>query len=127
MKKHILVSFIILVFVCSIGFYKSLSKNDKSLGTDKNVSGLYNSPIAVMIETDVNTGIYEQQKTSEWPTEGYIFNSSRSYCENDSEIIWNKATNSLNISVNKSDKCYVYFDKENIETPEDETPEEITE
>lgn len=123
MKKHILISGILLVLVCSLVVYKSLSKNNEPIDINKNISELHNNTVAVMVETDANTGVYEQLATSDWPTDGYVFNSEKSYCENGSEIIWNDATNSLNVSINKSDKCYVYFDKQSVEPVTDEPVE----
>ena len=43
----------------------------------------------------------------------YIFNKTLSGCENGGELEYNSQNNTVNLLTNKSDKCYVYFDKYN--------------
>lgn len=64
-----------------------------------------------MLETEAGSGNYELTTRSEWPTDGYIFNSTLSKCENDGELSWDDENKRILMSGNMSDKCYVYFDK----------------
>ena len=45
-----------------------------------------------------------------WPTDGYVFNSELSKCENGGTLSWDKTNKMVKFSGNISDKCYVYFD-----------------
>ena len=67
--------------------------------------------ISMMLETEANSGNYEMTTRSEWPTEGYVFNSELSKCEHGSELSWDDTNKRVVMSGNVSDKCYVYFDK----------------
>jgi hypothetical protein len=66
--------------------------------------------ISMMLETEAGSGNYEMTTRSEWPTEGYVFNTELSKCENGSELSWDNENKKVLMSGNKSDKCYVYFD-----------------
>ena len=68
--------------------------------------------ISMMLETKRGSGNYEPSTSSEWPTEGYIFNAERSKCENGGTLSWNDETNSVVLTTKFSDKCFVYFDRE---------------
>ena len=48
------------------------------------------------------------------PREGYIFNERLSGCENGGTLTWNSETNKVIMESNKSDRCYVYFDKQSF-------------
>lgn len=64
--------------------------------------------IAIMLETE--TGKYKKTKLSQWPSEDeYIFNSDKSYCLNDSPLIWNNGN--LTVNTKGSDRCFIYFKK----------------
>ena len=69
--------------------------------------------ISMMLETEAGSGNYEMTTASSWPTEGYVFNPTLSKCENGSELSWDDTNKSVVMSGNVSDKCYVYFDKYN--------------
>ena len=45
-----------------------------------------------------------------WPTDGYVFNTILSKCENGGELSWDDTNKRVLMSGNVSDKCYVYFD-----------------
>ncbi len=68
--------------------------------------------LSMMLETEAGSGNYELTTASSWPTEGYIFNSTLSKCENGGELSWDDTNKKVLMSGNMSDKCYVYFDKE---------------
>ena len=66
--------------------------------------------ISMMLETEAGSGNYEMTTASSWPTEGYVFNSELSVCENGGELSWDDENKRVLMSGNVSDKCYVYFD-----------------
>ena len=66
--------------------------------------------ISMMLETEANSGNYELTTRESWPTEGYVFNSELSVCENGGELSWDDENKRVLMSGNVSDKCYVYFD-----------------
>ena len=66
--------------------------------------------ISMMLETEAGSGNYEMTTRSEWPTDGYIFNTELSKCENGGELSWDDENKRVLMSGNVSDKCYVYFD-----------------
>ncbi len=72
--------------------------------TRKNSSNL----ISMMLETE--NGNYEESKDNAWPDAQYILNEKLSGCENGSKIIWNEKNQSVEVSAQSSDKCYLYFD-----------------
>ena len=82
--------------------YKSYAMND----TDTSNSG-----IAYMVETGVGTGIYEQASDSTWPTDA-IYNAEKSACEKGSTLSFDASTHKLTINSTKTDKCFVYFNKQ---------------
>ena len=66
--------------------------------------------ISMMLETEAGSGNYEMITASSWPTDGYIFNTELSKCENGGELSWDDENKRVLMSGNVSDKCYVYFD-----------------
>ena len=47
----------------------------------------------MMLETEAGSGNYEMSTASSWPTEGYVFNSTLSKCENGGELSWDDTIN----------------------------------
>ena len=70
--------------------------------------------IALNLEQTEGSGDYKLVTQSNWPSEGYKFNSELSKCENDGELSWDDTKKIVVFSGNVSDKCYVYFDKVSI-------------
>ena len=66
--------------------------------------------ISMMLETEAKSGNYERTTRESWPTEGYVFNTTLSKCENGGELSWDDEKKVVLMSGNVSDKCYVYFD-----------------
>ena len=66
--------------------------------------------ISMMLETEAKSGNYERTTRESWPTEGYVFNTTLSKCENGGELSWDDENKRVLMSGNVSDKCYVYFD-----------------
>ena len=110
-KKVIIIGFTILILVMCFSIRKNVFLNikddvDKEVYTDKR----YENVLSMMLETEAGSGNYEMTTASSWPTDGYVFNSDLSKCENGSELSWDDVNKSVLMSGNVSDKCYVYFD-----------------
>ena len=75
-----------------------------------NKSKKSNNLLTMNLEQTAGVGDYKTVTQSEWPTEGYKFNTELSRCENGSEISWDDTKKVVVVSGNLSDKCYVYFD-----------------
>ena len=82
--------------------------------------------LTMMLETEAETGNYEEVKQSEWPQEGYVFNESLSRCENGGTLSWDDDAKKVIMKSNISDKCYVYFDKYNTINITNVTASKIT-
>ena len=85
-------------------FYKESTDNIEKRIIQENT-------LSMMLETEAGSGNYEMTTASSWPTDGYVFNSTLSKCENGGELSWDDEKKVVLMSGNVSDKCYVYFDK----------------
>ncbi len=106
--KLLVVLGILLVGSFSFSLFKGFKK-DNMVYKDNKINTL-SSGIAMMFETEAGSGNYEMTTRSEWPTEGYVFNENLSKCEKGSKLSWDNENKMVLMNVNKSDKCYVYFD-----------------
>lgn len=107
-KKVIVLSMLIIAILGIYGFNNKSSEktlNDFNVKKNKNTIGL-------LLETEVGSGEYEKAYSETYPTEGYVFNSTLSKCENGGELTWDDTTKKVVFSGTTSDKCYIYFDKE---------------
>ena len=109
MISSILLTFILIIFV-SLNNTNNENKNVLS-NTNKDTEVINSNMITMMYETDAGTGVYEETRDTSWPESGYIFNNNLSGCENGGELEYNSINNTVNLLSNKSDNCYVYFDK----------------
>ena len=75
-----------------------------------NKSKKSNNFLTMNLEQTAGAGDYKTVTQSEWPTEGYKFNSELSRCENGSELSWDDVNKKILMSGVSADKCYVYFD-----------------
>ena len=111
-KKYIIFSIVVLILfvTLSICFDKFKTTNtyieDSSNNQIKITKG-----ISMNLEQTAGAGDYKQVTQSNWPTEGYKFNSELSRCENGSTLSWDDTKKTIVFSGDVSDKCYVYFDK----------------
>ena len=110
----ILVISITLILITNKSSSKVLDSNleNTTNNSDNKAPGMF----AIMLETEVGSGVYEKSTSSTWPESGYIFNENLSACENGGELSWNSETKAVTLHSNKADKCYVYFDKYNPPT-----------
>ena len=116
MKKHmklfialaiillITISFIVITCSKENNFYKESTDNIEKRIIQENT-------LSMMLETEAGSGNYEMTTASSWPTDGYVFNTTLSKCENGGELSWDDENKRVVMSGNVSDKCYVYFDK----------------
>ena len=114
MKKIILISSIIIISVIiGIITISNMDNKEKNIisNAEKDKQVINSNMITMMYETDAGTGEYVETKDNTWPESGYIFNDTLSGCENGGELEYNSENNTVNLFSNKSDKCYVYFDK----------------
>lgn len=101
-----IISLFIFILCLSLKEY-----NNNEVLKDSNSLKNYNiNTISMMYETEANSGIYEANKNTLWPSDGYIFNATLSKCENGSELSWDESAKKVIMSGSVSDKCYVYFD-----------------
>lgn len=124
MKKRIMLSgilFIIIIISVLVYFNKNNNDLENVLQNKK-----YNETISMMLETASGSGEYEKTTASEWPTEGYVFNTELSKCEKGSTLSWDAENNKVVMSGNTSDKCYVYFDKVVKATINEMTTSDVT-
>ena len=111
MKKHIKLLVVLgIILVGSFSFYLFKVYKKDGLVYENNKINPLSSGIAMMFETEAGSGNYEMTTRSEWPTEGYVFNENLSKCEKGSKLSWDNENKMVLMNVNKSDKCYVYFD-----------------
>lgn len=124
MKKRIMLSGIlfILIIISVLVCFNKRERNSENVLQNKK----YNETISMMLETASGSGEYEKITASEWPTDGYIFNTELSRCEKGSTLSWDDENNKVVMSGNVSDKCYVYFDKVVKATINEMTTSDVT-
>ncbi len=107
-KKYI--SIIIIQFVIVLTLVLNINNQKKDLDNNLEIVKKSHDTISMMLETEAGSGNYEMTTRDSWPTEGYIFNSTLSKCENGGELLWDDTTKKVVFNGATSDKCYVYFD-----------------
>lgn len=105
-NKKICFLLITIIFLVILNFFPKpkevLKEEEKSTKTEKLIS--------MNLEQTAGAGDYKTVTQSSWPTEGYVFNSELSKCENGSELSWDNTKKTVIVLGNISDKCYIYFD-----------------
>ncbi len=109
-KKIVL---LLIVFCIGVGITLLYTNNKYKVYEEEDVKQVKKNinTISMMLETEAGSGNYEMTTRSEWPTEGYVFNTELSKCENGGELSWDDTNKRVVMGGNVSDKCYVYFDK----------------
>ena len=105
-NKKLLLCSILLIVGLIFKFNVTKNINEESLkpkGEKKNL-------LSMNLEQTAGAGDYKTVTQSEWPTDGYKFNSELSRCENGSKLSWDDTKKVVVVTGNLSDKCYVYFD-----------------
>ena len=107
-NKLLIVITIIFIFLSSVCALYIISNNDNILYEEYDVKKNDNL-FAMMVETDAKSGIYNESTSNEWLTDGYVFNSELSGCENGGELSWDDVNKKVIMEGSSQDKCYVYF------------------
>ena len=109
-KKKITI--ILLVFLAIFSTIMLVVNKDNVEITNEvgNKSKKSNNLLTMNLEQTAGAGDYKTVTQSEWPTEGYKFNTELSRCENGSELSWDDVNKKILMSGVSADKCYVYFD-----------------
>ena len=113
MKKVVKkIALLLIAFGIGVGVTLLYTNNKYKVYEEENPKQIkkHVDTISMMLETEANSGNYEMTTRDSWPTEGYIFNTELSKCENGGELSWDNTTKQVLMSGNVSDKCYVYFD-----------------
>ena len=107
MKKFFMLTIILLFSLCLLtcNFYNDSSVDDTSINNIKPQNML-----SIMLESSDGSGNYVMTTENSWPTDGYVFNSELSKCENGGTLSWDKTNKKVLFEGNNIDKCYVYFD-----------------
>ena len=112
--KNKLKKCVICLLLISIGVLIGSLSSKKETALEEEIFVKKNvNTLSMMLETEAGSGNYEMTTASSWPTEGYVFNSELSKCENGGKLSWDDTNKRVVMNGNKSDKCYVYFDKYN--------------
>ena len=109
-KKKISIILIFFIAILSTFVFVKNNSNVEITNEVNNKSKKNNDLLTMNLEQTAGAGDYKTVTQSEWPTEGYKFNTELSKCENGSEISWDDTKKVVVVSGNLSDKCYVYFD-----------------
>ena len=109
-KKYLFFISLLILFVVGLIFYNHFKVDNVYKEKNLNNSNNINKGISMNLEQTAGAGDYKLVTQSEWPTDGYIFNSELSKCENGSTLSWDDTKKSVIMQGNVSDKCYVYFD-----------------
>ena len=109
-KKKITI--ILMVFLAIFSTIMLVVNKDNVEITNEvgNKSKKSNNLLTINLEQTAGAGDYKTVTQSEWPTEGYKFNTELSRCENGSELSWDDVNKKILMSGVSADKCYVYFD-----------------
>ena len=120
-KKKIIVVIIICLFGVFLITNKYYYKDNVNKEQPNNIKNDKNM-LSLMLETDVGSGTYSVSSSSDWSNEEYIYNSELSKCENGSVLSWDENKNVAIMKGNISDKCYLYFDKIDPNSPKPTNP-----
>ena len=113
-KKILLISSMLLTLILiTIVIFNNTNNNESNIisNINKDTQIINSNMITMMYETESGSGEYTETKDTTWPESGYIFNDTLSGCENGGELEYNSQNNTVNLLSNRSDRCYVYFDK----------------
>ena len=107
MKKFFMLTIILLFSLCLLtyNFYNDSSIDDTLINNIKPQNML-----SIMLESNDGSGNYVMTTQNSWPTDGYVFNSELSKCENGGTLSWDDTNKKVLFEGNNIDKCYVYFD-----------------
>ncbi|MEG1142929.1 MAG: DUF6273 domain-containing protein, partial [Clostridia bacterium] len=111
LSNIILVVLILFLTTFIVVFSINYLESDKTVIKSGKEIEQSSKSLALMLETTIASGEYKVSNDSIWSSTGYVFNSTLSKCENGSTLTYDNVTKKVKVQSNKSDKCYVYFDK----------------
>ena len=115
MKKRIKYTYFFLCIISVMLFSYLLiysTNENKVIESGKKSNIKVNSNfLTMMYETEYQSGEYTIATDSTWPQEGYTFNETLSKCENGSKLTWDDENKRVVMQANRSDRCFLYFDK----------------
>ena len=111
MKKYKIIILVCIFTLLGIFIGRVTKENNVYKENENNQIKKHVDTISMMLETKAGSGNYEMTTRETWPTDGYVFNTILSKCENGSTLSWDDNNKKVIMSGNVSDKCYVYFDK----------------
>ncbi len=113
MQKVIVSVVVVLVVLCGRGLYVYKTNDVSETYEKKESNEVNNNMLSMMLETSVGSGNYQATTRSDWPkeNEGYGFNNNLSKCERGGSVTFDVDNRNVVLKHNGSDKCYVYFDK----------------
>ena len=109
-KKKVTIILMVLIAIFSTIMLVVNRDNVEITNEVGNKSKKSNNLLTMNLEQTAGAGDYKTVTQSEWPTEGYKFNTELSRCENGSELSWDDVNKKILMSGVSADKCYVYFD-----------------
>ena len=110
MRKFIAITMTLLILSNAYLLYSNYSLKKDVLQEQTTSTPKKKNFMSMMIETEAGSGKYQVSSSNTWPTDGYVFNSELSKCENESKLSWDDTNKKVVMEGNVSDKCYVYFD-----------------
>lgn len=107
--KHLMIFFLAFLLT-GIILVKEVTKENKIYQDSYKKETIKNNRLSIMLEDTPKTGVYTVSKSGAWPNDNYIYNELLSSCESGSKLVWNESIRSVTLSVDITDKCYLYFD-----------------
>lgn len=98
-------TFIFVMVFCILN--NSEANNSVLISTKKDNNS---KVLSLLFEKSVNSGEYELNDSTIFPSNNYRFNETLSKCENGGKLSYNDVTKSVELEASKNDRCYVYFD-----------------
>ena len=99
------------VFIACTITINVISNNKKIEFQDENNPVVRKKKNLLSYYLENDNGDYIISSGENWPTTGYLFNTTLSKCENGGELSWDDTRKVILMTGNMSDKCYIYFDK----------------
>ncbi len=114
MKKT---TIILIVFIGLVSMFFVFNKNNayKELPKVKLKDDINKSGLAIMVESDYQTGEYQKLDSTTFPTDGFTLNRIKSGCvdKNGKDVdalTYNESDKTISIKTKQSVYCYLYYD-----------------
>jgi hypothetical protein len=100
----------IIILVISIICVFFITLNAYTIYKHKVIESINEKNNSMAIMLDDGTGNYVESSETSFPTSGYAYNATKSYCLNGSTLTWDSTNHKVTMTTDHADKCYVYFD-----------------